>query len=97
MRGVGERNMSIDIYNKMAIQFADSNRQEQGWLREEIMELKLLLAAVALGSGGHRAVANTRDIAMLRSTPREWDIESKHDPDNQRYIIQVVPATQQGQ
>lgn len=80
--------MSDDIRNHIALDFANANLQSQQWLREEVRELQLMLAAVIESHGG-RISAYSHHIAALDGPEGQWSIESVRDDDNRRVDFSV--------
>ena len=53
----------IETVTELAIQFANANRDEQRWLRDERNGLRHILAAVVLQSGGELVLDDRSRLA----------------------------------
>jgi len=76
-----------DSLAKLAIQFADQNRQDQKFLREEIRELRTILAAVALSNGGEVKI---QDKDLLNVRGRDLEFNTIRDERDRTFIIRVT-------
>ena len=65
----------------LAIQFAEANQQEQKWLREEIKQLKTIIAALC------PLTIPLKDISRMEHP--SYSLHFHTDIENRRLIIQI--------
>lgn len=63
------------LENKQAVKFAEANRQEQKWLRDEIKELKMIIAALLTKTADCATISEStmRDVKDNCEFSMEYD------------------------
>lgn len=84
----------MDALNKLAINFSRANTQEQIWLRDEIKELRTMLAILIQRAGGQVSIShkNQQDMYKRVNAMGYFDhvqFESYEDQANRATIIRV--------
>lgn len=72
----------------VARQFAESNSQQQQWLRSEVSELRMMLWAAAASQPHGELIIDERQLRMHR--PQDCEFECHDDPRNRTKVIRAV-------
>jgi len=64
-----------DALNKLAAQFAESNREEQKRLHQELMGLRHILSAIVLQAGGTYVLSNLCRLSTCPDDTLEFEVD----------------------
>lgn len=78
-----------DPVGDLTIRFAETNRQEQQWLRDEIKELRTIIAILIKKAGG-KVYIYDKDERWFRNNGDAIRFKSYEDKDNRRTVIELM-------